>query len=454
MAFSQFPNSARRESFEEDIRVAPLGAEPAPGRISYSPETGIGLVVIEADWLPQPGEGANRSWPVLHGEAFKGPKFSLFDCGVRAIQKSAGRSRAEIYAATLALGTQAKTIEEIELKRLVLSLRGLREWLTGSYSQIEPTLKKIKSQRGGRILNLDVGEADLQLVVESRETGGPYRWVEETHASLNVTVPQPIALSRWRDIWIRPLRDLMVFANRERSVVESLSGSLDPVDPRSSVRIFERQETRLGEESFQSFYQRDLLPAGIIDTADLVRAWFELHAKLGPAASFLFGTLNSAAMTTENEFLNLMAFAEAYHRILHDKKPLSKSQHRCFRTRMVAALPEDPFVRDLYERDLRYSNRQSQRDRIAWLVCRAEEVSWPNGLAEELTSTACDTRNWLTHWNQRGKHVVEHGDLALFNRRLLYVIESNLLEDLLPDDDAVSKCLAHGYVWDYPFQFD
>lgn len=32
-----------------------------------------------------------------------------------------------------------------------------------------------------------------------------------------------------------------------------------------------------------------------------------------------------------------------------------------------------------------------------------------------------------------------------------FIIESNLLSDLGLDDDAVARCLALGYVWDYPF---
>jgi hypothetical protein len=320
--------------------------------------------------------------------------------------------------------------------------------LTGSFSQVEPALEDAP---GGRILVVEMNGAVMQLLVESRQTGTRYRTVEETHASINVTLPEPMPVSAWRDLWIGPLRDLMVFANRERSVLESLSGHRGPAEAGSHVRIFERRETRPGPETQRSFYQRDLLPAGVIDTSELLRKWFDLHARLGSAAGFLFGTLNSAAMAIENEFLNLMAFAEAYHRILHDERPLSKSEHRRFRRAMIEALPDDPSVRGLYERDLKYSNRQSQRDRIAWLVARAEEVSWPDGLADELTATACDTRNWLTHWNDRGKNVVEHRDLALFNSRLLYVIESNLLADLLHEDEKVSSCLAHGYVWDYPF---
>jgi ApeA N-terminal domain 1 len=453
VTFSKFPASARREAFEDDIVLAPPNEAMAQGRIAYDPEVGIEVSVVGADWFPKLGERSGGFWPVLHGESFTGIKFTLFDCGVRKLQEAAGRARAEMLAATLALGAQVDSPDEVAFKRMGLSLRGLREWLTGGFSQIEPTLKKGKENPNVRILNIDIGDADLQLVVEPRESGGRYRWVEETHASLNVTVPEPIPLSQWRTQWIDPLRHLMIFANREQSLIESLSGYPDPVDAFSLIRVFEQHETSVRQTSARSFYQRDLLPAGITgDTVELIRQWLDFHGRLGPAAGFLFGTLNSIGMTLENEFLNLMAFAEAYHRTLHDEQPLSRQQHASYRKAMLGALPDDPFIKCIYERDLAFSNRQSQRERMAWLVGRAALEGWPEGFEEEFVATAIETRNWLTHWGSKGKRVVEDGELARFNHRLLWVIHSNMLEDIGLEIEHVEKCLALGYVWDFPFE--
>lgn len=453
MAFPKLPASAHREAFAEDILVAPPGGELAPGRLSFDPEAGIDLTVIGADWLPGIDDRSARFWPALHGETFGSAKFTLFDCGIRSLQQAGERSRAEIRAAVLAVGAQINSPEEIRFTRIQLSLRGMREWLTGGWSQIEPTLRKGKANRDVQILSLELRGGQLQLVVEPRESGGRYRWVEETHAGLNVTVPEALSLRQWQTEWIDPLRHLMIFANREQSLIESLSGYPDPSDAFSLIRLFERHETSVLQATTHSFYQRDLLPAGITgDTGELIRLWLDFHSKLGAAAGFLFGTLNSVGMTIENEFLNLMAFAEAYHRTLHDEKPLSKSQHGRYRKAMLGALPESPFIKELYERDLRYSNRQSQRERLSWLVRRAALEGWPDGFEDELVATGIETRNWLTHWSDKGDKVVEGSDLARFNRRLLWVIESNMLEDMGLEVGLVEKCLALGYVWDFPFE--
>jgi hypothetical protein len=441
MPFPKLPASAHREAFEEDTLLAPPGEKMARGRISYDPETGIELTAIEADWFPNVGKRAGGFWSALHGETFLGAKFTLFDCGIRNLQKAGSRARADMRAGTLVLGAQVSSPEEIVFKRMSLSLRGLREWLTGGYCQIEPTLKEGKEDSSVRFLSVDIGDAYLEFLVEPRESGGRYRWVEETRAGLSVTVPEPIPLLQWQTEWIDPLRHLMLFANREQSLVESLSGLQDPAEASSTIRIFERHETSIGQTTVRSFYQRDLLPAGIIgDTAELTRLWFAFHAKLGPAAGFLFGTLNSAGMTIENKFLNLMAFAEAYHRTLHDEKPLSKSRHASYRAAMLGVLPDDPFIRGIYDRDLALSNRQSQRERMTWLVGRAALEDWSSDFEGHLVAAAIDTRNWLTHWGKESAHVVGGAELALLNPRLLWVIESNMLEDIGLGIGDVEKC--------------
>ncbi|HEV7481499.1 MAG TPA: HEPN domain-containing protein [Solirubrobacterales bacterium] len=443
------PSSARRQPFDEDVMVGPPGAERAQGRLRYSPAQGLTLAVMGADWLA--GEQARQAWPSLQGESFAGVPLTLLGTSGREREFNDQRGRAEISAATLAVGTHVASPEKLQFGRLAFSLRGLREWLSGGWSRIEPNLNVGVSDPTVRILNFKNGDADLQFVSEVQKSGGRYRSVEQRHASVSITVSERLSLSQWRDRWITPLRDLMIFANRERSVLTNLSGYTEADTLHGAVRIFERQETAINTEDNFSFYQRDLLPAGIMDTATLINAWVDLHSRLGASTAFLFGTLNASQLPLENRFLNLMAFAEGYHRVMHDEQPLSSEAHAAYREAMLSALPDDPQIRSLYDRDFAHSNRQSQRERMDWLVSRAETTDWASGLGDQIVASAVATRNWLTHWGGKGKKVLENEHLALLNRRLLFVIESNLLSDLGLDDAAVARCLALGYVWDYPF---
>jgi hypothetical protein len=402
-----------------------------------------------ADWLA--GEQADQAWPSLQGESFASVPLTLLDAVGRERQFTNRRGRADISAATLVVGTHVASAEDLRLSRLGFSLRGMREWLSGGWSQIEPSLQSGVNDPTVKILNFTIGEANLQFVSEVHKSGGRYRSVEERHAGVSITVPERLSLPQWQERWITPLRDLMIFANRERSVLTELSGFTESDTLYGAVRIFARQETAIDAVTNFSFYQRDLLPAGIIDTASLVTAWIDLHSRLGPSTVFLFGTLNASRLPVENEFLNLMAFAEGYHRVLHNEPPLQAEDHSAYRASMLAALPDDEEIERIYDRDLVHSNRQSQRERMAWFVDRAERDDWPDELGENIVSACLATRNWLTHWAKKTTKVVENGDLALLNRQLLFVIEANLLCDLGLSDEAVARCLALGYVWDYPF---
>lgn len=443
------PGSAGRRAFDEDVLLGPPGAEKGQGRIHYSPEYGPSGTVMGADWLIR--EDGRQHWPSLQGESFTGVPISLLDVAGRRREFNKRRGRAHLAARTLVAGAHVAGPEELELGRIAFSLRGLREWMAGGWSELPATAGEGRADPSVWMVNLSIGDADLQLVSEVTTGGGRYRSVEERVARVSVTIPGRMSLPRWRREWITPLLDLMVFANRERSVLTALSGYTEPDTRHGALNVFERQETAIAPETSFSFYQRDLLPAGIIDTGELIGRWIDLHRRIGPATTFLFGTLNAADLPLENEFLNLMAFAEAYHRTVHDEPPLSRADHTAYRALVLDALPEDPAVRDLFDRDLSHTNRQSQRERMRWLVGRAEREDWSDGLAEQIVAGSVDSRNWLTHWGGKGKRVVEDADLAILNRRLVFVIEANLLSDLGLDEEAVGRCLGLGYVWDYPF---
>jgi ApeA N-terminal domain 1 len=442
------PSSADREPFDEDVLVGPPGAERAQGRLRYSPDQGLTLTVMGADWLA--GEQAEQAWPSLQGESFASVPLTLLDAAGRRREFTNRRGRAEISAQTLVVGTHVASRQELRFGRAAFSLRGLREWLSGGWSQIEPNLKDGVNP-DVQTLNFTIGESDLLFVSSVQESIARFRTVEERQANVSITVAEPASLAQWQDRWITPLRDLMIFANRERSVLTELSGFVEADTLHGAVRIFERRETTIDPETNFSFYQRDLLPVGIIDPAALVSAWIDLHSRLGASTAFLFGTLNASRLPVENEFLNLMAFAEAYHRVLHNEPPLEAEDHSRYRESMLAALPNDEEVRALYDRDFDFSNRQSQRERMRWFVLRAEMEDWADDLGEDIVGRLVATRNWLTHWGKKTTKVAEGPDLALLNRQLLFVIESNLLSDLGLDDEAVTRCLALGYVWDYPF---
>lgn len=60
-----------------------------------------------------------------------------------------------------------------------------------------------------------------------------------------------------------------------------------------------------------------------------------------------------------------------------------------------------------------------------------------------------DTRNHLTHFGKKTKHVVDDHELIRAVQRLVVVLQANLLWDMGADVDAVAHAVARGY-WRSP----
>jgi dihydrofolate reductase len=79
-----------------------------------------------------------------------------------------------------------------------------------------------------------------------------------------------------------------------------------------------------------------LLPASAADDiAELLTRWIAFHRELGAATQLLFGTLNDRDLPAVNRLLNLLAFAETYHRRKHDEPPLTDEEHAAFSQAML-----------------------------------------------------------------------------------------------------------------------
>lgn len=143
--------------------------------------------------------------------------------------------------------------------------------------------------------------------------------------------------------------------------------------------------------------------------------------------------------------MNLLAFAEGYHRTFFDAPPFAAPVHEELVARMLATL-EDGQQRDHYRARLSYANAQSQRQRIGELIDRAAEVIRElRPHAKRLRNELVDTRNQYTHFGDPGPNVVAPKDLHPCVERFQLVLEVNLLRDLGVDHALIPKLVGHAY---------
>lgn len=446
------------ETFDQDGYVWEPGSEDrASAHVRFDPESGTVLTLINAPWALDVG----KRWQVLHGESLWGQPWSFFDIRCFSSQQTPGmsaNSRSVCDAATFITGVHAKNEAEIAFSDLSLNCHGMREWLTQGRRDRDNALTRPQDARDDfwGMVNADAEGVTLLFHVNAIKSGDWYRQHFEATAVLQLKSPAPLTLTQWVEQWVTQVRDLMVFGMRFPSAIISLSGiHAGVVGPNGlpfDVKVYRPWRPHVPTMNWAAYQGRALLPANAVDDiGELLERWFALHHELGDAAQFFFGTLNDRDLPAVNRMLNLLAFAETYHRRKFDEPPLADDEHTILSKEMLAGLHSQR-ERDVYSGRLEHANTQSQRQRVRWLVTRAatadprlEDVNKP------LVSSLIETRNHLTHFDPPNEWVstTSYG-YSLLAAALEFVLEANILLDLGLNETQVQECLAHGHGWDDP----
>jgi len=295
--------------------------------------------------------------------------------------------------------------------------------------------------------------------------------VTEEHATATFAFEEPVALDRFVADWLQPLQDLIVLATREQSVLESLR--IERYDERRAEQVHPAIRVAASSDHWNSWnlemvrtsnvrlrpsregeYRQILLPASALadDFEDPLRRWYELRWELREAGTSFFNNLNQDSAPLNRRLLDGMSFAESYHRLRHSgKAPLSKTEHCRLRDLMLDCVDDHP-QRERYKRALDYANRPENVERIAELFGRARSVDFAVDIQEEtLPGELVATRNYLTHWGDRTTKVLDGVGRFHGVRRLMLVLQVNLLLDLGLAPDLVKACVDESYlsaVWE------
>ena len=429
-------------------------ATPCFGSLTYEPNTtGICLELVEWQGLLRTALASDIA--VIFGQTLDGVPCTVFDAlGVnRESRLPGGHSRAELRSSLMAYGAWLRDPEEFPVRQVTITWRGLNEWLAASWRG--PSGKSTGLSRDEPAIKISLADgAVLTLGFNPRSTTAAFEEKQEWIASLTVETPNPIPFGEIRQRYLVPFHDLVLFGTTEETVTQSLT--LPGLDVQESELIeevhgsveFIVQDASRPLTAKRNPYRHLLMPIAVwrSNPTALAEHWLGLHTKLGKTASLLFATLNSRPPYIENQLLNLTTFAESYHRTLHDESPITKEEHSASVTQMLTALP-DKRLQDHYRPRLKYADEQSFRGRMKDLFRRAEGAvegvkQWRTaGLPDDLI----ETRNSLTHRAGDDGNALEDADLFWATRRLLVVLQTNLMLDLHMPADAVAACITQRY---------
>jgi hypothetical protein len=423
-----------------------------------------------------------RELAVIHGESLDGKELTILGAFVtgRHDYLNYGHNIERYRFNALLIGAHVLDEAELVFNRGVVHLRGLREWMSASWQGRAPYAfqqlvaapprglrQRFTAWRERRRddsdpdslphpLEVSLPGATLKFAYE-RRVGGP-RFEQQTiyDASAVVELDTPLQLDRWREEWVRPLLDLLVFATREQVVVERFDAIVfdnrlaeavhpairraapDHVWARREIEVVRPQVVEVRERGIRS-YEHMLLPLGALgeDAPAKITRYFEVYRALGRSAAFFFVVLNARTIHEENRLLNLMAYAEGYHRTFHDEPPLADAVHERLKGDMLASI--DKQYRRVYEAPLKYANQQTQRQRLKFLIGHAAAaVSTLADHKNAFRDALVETRNQYTHQGEGGPNVIDDADLYDYVERFIEVLEVNLLLDLGVDAGTIS----------------
>ena len=356
-----------------------------------------------------------------------------------SFSSSSGLSTSNINVAIALMGAEYEESEIPSFSDIYLSVEGLDTWL--SISGIEPNTHV--SNNSGVIryrlpddisFNLAPG-IELGFAFSMRF---PAVSLVVTEASVKqssfvtVKLEEPRPIEYFSSLAIK-VCNFLSLALDESVCIQSMTGYLS--QPTSGDRIRRFPVKIYGQfapwsERKPSIDWHEALfryPNVASELNSMMIKWFEYHDIFEPAFNLYFASRAHSFQLLEAKVLWLTQALETFHRRSSSERLLSEEEFGGLRDSLIASCPQN---RRLWlKEELRYANELSFRQRVKRLM---EPFSvWFGGSEERRTfvNTVCDTRNYLTHYDETntknrasgGQELFElHGKLdALFRLHLL-----------------------------------
>ena len=159
---------------------------------------------------------------------------------------------------------------------------------------------------------------------------------------------------------------------------------------------------------------------------DLLRSWFDLYETIAPSLNLYFSNQNGTHKYLDSKFLFLAQAAETLSRRTNNAVQMNSETFQELQQKLLSACPPDH--RKWLEGRIKHGNEINLSQRLKSLI---EPFKSKLGNSRQVTSLLrkiVDTRNYLTHYDESNKSIMDD-PLKLWNlcRKLELIIELNIL---------------------------
>lgn len=189
------------------------------------------------------------------------------------------------------------------------------------------------------------------------------------------------------------------------------------------------------------------LPGGF---AHGLRRWFEIHERHSTAVELLLGVGYAPFIFSEQRFLALAQAIEVYQREAIGGAPLPRTEHRR-RVREITSAITDSDLAGWAESILREANRLRLAERVAGVIGRLGDLGREivGDDEETFVRRVVQTRNDLTHRDQRGAWVLEEPARYWHGQALDWLLRASLLVDLGFSSEEVGSRIRRNTRYDW-----
>lgn len=367
---------------------------------------------------------------------------------------SSGLSRSVVHADVALIGVAYEKQEEVLFSELRFSVEGLDTWLSISGIEIEEDYTRI----GGLIryhmpysISLDLqSDVELQFAFGlDLPTDSPFM----TEATVKQTVEavmkfgKPHRLEDFSSLGFR-LSNFLTLALDQAVAIQSMTGYLDQEaahgqERRTYVKVYGRfgpwPEMQPTMQWHNALFRYPDIESQVKEV--MVR-WFEGYEIFEPAFNLYFASRAQPSQFLDAKILWLTQALEILHRRDSKETEMPEAEFSSLCESLKQSCPEDS--RQWFSDRFRYANELSLRRRMSKMLEACEPWFGDYEKRRALVNRICDTRNYLTHYDEDTTKSRATGANELFelHEKLQALFQLHLLKLIGLDDlriDAIVR---------------
>ena len=271
------------------------------------------------------------------------------------------------------------------------------------------------------------------------------------HAFAQIKLKEPRTVTYFSSIAFK-LCNFLSLATNQAVGLQSMTGYLYQDTPggpnkRSPIRIY--GQFAPWPERKPKFRPQDVLfryPDVANNLGVMLTNWFESHEIFEPAFNLYFASKMHHSQFLNTKVLWLTQALETLHRRSSSEKRLLEGEFASLCDSLMENCPQN---RRLWLSDaLRYANEISLRQRMKRLLDPFERWFGDRDKRKAFVSTACDTRNYYTHYDETNteNRAKEANELFELYGKLEALFQLHLLKLIGLDDPAIDSIVQENRV--------